>query len=131
MKESKILLCDRNGHKRAVAHLLSNGKYNNIWDKELRDWREVVRLAIDHLYDGDWLEDGEYDRIDEMDFAYQVNVHYGVDGTITSTIVDFDRDSYCGILVNTSYEDGVDKTDYKTFIGTYKECEEYIKQYKL
>ena len=60
---------------------------------------------------------------------YQVNVSESVDGDITPWISEYSNDGYVGKLVDTTYLDGSDTTDWCVFVGTRSECEAYIRKH--
>lgn len=59
---------------------------------------------------------------------YQVNVSESVDGDITPWISEWSNDGYVGRLVDTTYLDGCDTTNWCVFAGTRSECEAYIRK---
>lgn len=59
----------------------------------------------------------------------QVNVSESVDGDITPWISEWSEDGYVGKLINTTYLDGSDTTDWCVFVGTRSECEAYIRKH--
>lgn len=59
---------------------------------------------------------------------YQVNVSESVDGDVTPWISEWFEDGYVGRLVDTTYLDGSDTTDWCVFVGTRSECEAYIRK---
>lgn len=70
--------------------------------------------------------------MNNLDFTntgtYQVNVSESVDGDITPWISEWSNDGYVGKLVDTTYLDGSDTTDWCVFVGTRSECEAYIRR---
>lgn len=60
---------------------------------------------------------------------YQVNVSESVDGDVTPWISEWSNDGYVGRLVDTTYLDGCDTTDWCVFVGTRSECEAYIRKH--
>ena len=59
---------------------------------------------------------------------YQVNISESVDGDITPRISERSNDGYVGKLVDATYLDGSDTTDWCVFVGTRSECEAYIRK---
>lgn len=60
---------------------------------------------------------------------YQVNVSESVDGDVTPWISEWSEDGYVGVIVDTTYLDGSDTTDWCVFVGTRSECEAYIRKH--
>ena len=60
---------------------------------------------------------------------YQVNVSTSVDDEVTAWISQHSADGYVGVLVDTTYIDGSDTTDWCVFAGTRSECEAYIAEH--
>lgn len=56
----------------------------------------------------------------------QVNITETVDGTVTPWISEWSEDGYVGELIDTSYSDGADRTNWCVFCGTEEECQKYI-----
>ena len=70
--------------------------------------------------------------MNNLDFTngmYQVNVSESVDGEVTPWISEWSEDGYVGKLVDTTYLDGSDTTDWCVFVGTRSECEAYIRKH--
>lgn len=67
--------------------------------------------------------------MNNLDFTngkHQVNISESVDGDITPWISEWSEDGYVGRLVDTTYIDGSDTTDWCVFVGTRSECEAFI-----
>ena len=73
-----------------------------------------------------WKYAKEYSKEYDM---YQVNISESVDGDVTPWISEWSKDGYVGKLVDTTYLDGSDTTDWCVFVGTRSECEAYIRKY--
>ena len=54
---------------------------------------------------------------------FQVNIHYSVDGSVSTSITRYNENGYVGELVDTQYTDGADSTDWCVFHGSRKQCE--------
>lgn len=70
--------------------------------------------------------------MNNLDFTngrYQVNISESVDGDVTPWISEWSEDGYIGRLVDTTYLDGSDTTDWCVFVGTRSECEAYIRKH--
>lgn len=59
---------------------------------------------------------------------YQVNVTEKISGETTAWISRYQENGYVGVLVDTTYADGADTTDWCVFAGSKKECENYISE---
>ena len=59
---------------------------------------------------------------------FQVNYSEKVDGSSYYWISRYSPDGYVGKLVDTTYMDGSDTTNWCMFTGTKEECQEYINQ---
>lgn len=64
------------------------------------------------------------------EFMKQVNFTEKVDGSSYYWISEWSEDGYVGKLVDTTYSDGADTTDWCVFCGTQEECERFIKEKK-
>lgn len=61
-----------------------------------------------------------------INMKQQVNVTDYVDGRREYWISEYSADGYSGALVDTVYKDGCDTTNWRVFVGTEEECQQYI-----
>ena len=64
-----------------------------------------------------------------MEELFQVNITETVDGNVDVWISRYSDDGYVGILTDTAYEDGDDRTNWCVFFGTKSECESWVKNH--
>lgn len=79
------------------------------------DLHRVIRETVKRA-----LREGENDY-DE----FQVNVTETVDGDTIAWVSRYSPDGYVGKLIDTTYEDGSDTTDWCVFSGSKQECDDY------
>ena len=63
-----------------------------------------------------------------MEKLFQVNIVRSLREGERYTITRHSANGHVGITIGMAYQDGYDCTDWCLFIGTWEECQEYIRQ---